>query len=65
MGRQQIVLFLDFYDFWRENYAMNMPNFEIHKYTNLIIAFERTCKMRDITELISQLLLLNPEDMNF
>ena len=42
--------------FWRQNDVMNMPNFfEIHKYTNLIIAFERTSKMRDITETISRL----------
>jgi len=31
--------FWDFYDFWRENDVMNMQaNFEIEKYTNLIIA---------------------------
>jgi len=60
MSRQQTCSFLifDFYDFWRENDIMNMPtNFEIQNYT----AFERTCKIREIAEIVSQIWLFNPK----
>jgi len=41
---------------------MNMPtNFEIQNYTNLIVAFERTCKIREIAEIISHIWLFNPK----
>ena len=41
---------------------MIMPtNFEIQISTNIIIAFERTCKIRDVAEKISQISLFNPK----
>jgi len=43
-----------------------MPiNFEIQNYTNLIIAFERTCKIRKIAEIISEISLFNPKILIF
>jgi len=68
MGSEQIVsfLFFVFNDFWWENDVMNTPKvFEFQKYTNLIIAFERTCIMRDITGIIHRLSLFYPKMLIF